>query len=160
MTEIETPNTETEMSDEEALKRIAEAMKDNAPSPDEKHNVHTFLFNIATADDTTKTGNLRDDKELNELGVPEHTVRGCKDMALISEKIMDNDYFKSYFEKEAENTLATSLSREGFLVRQGTTITKNVADVTKRRKFNRGMFGSKKIVEESGGDHFISHGQE
>jgi hypothetical protein len=140
-----------EMTDEEALMKIAQAMKDNAPSVDEKHNVHTFLRSIVTSKDTTKIGNLRDDKDMNELGLPQYTVRGAKEMALISEKIMDNNYFKEYFEIDFENTLATSLSREGFLVRQGTTQTKQVADVTKRRKINKGWFGKEKI-EESGGD--------
>ena len=51
----------------------------------------------------------------------------------------------------AEATLATSLSKQGFLVRQATTQTKQVADVTKRRTVNKGWFGSKKI-QESGGD--------
>lgn len=143
MTEQE-QEQEVEMSDEEALLKIAAAMKGNAPSAEDKQSVHTFLFNIATAKDTTKTANLRDDKELNELGVPKYSVRGAKDMALISESIMENKYFEDYFKKEAENTLATSLSREGFLVRQGTTQTKQVADITKRRKINKGWFGSKK----------------
>ncbi|HDK42720.1 MAG TPA: hypothetical protein ENG87_05030 [Candidatus Pacearchaeota archaeon] len=142
---------EQEMSDEEALMKLAQAMKGNEPTQEDKQNVHIFLHNVAVAKDTTKTANLRDDNELNELGVPAYTVRGAKDMALISEKIMDNDYFKEYFEKEAENTLSTSLSREGFLIKQATTTTKQVADITKRKKINKGWFGTKK-VEESGGD--------
>jgi len=31
-------------------------------------------------------------------------------------------------------------------------MTKQVADITKRRKINKGWFGSKKVTEESGGD--------
>ena len=140
-----------EMSDEEALMKIAQAMKDNAPAQEDKHSVFTFLFNVATSKDTVKTGNLRDDKDINELGIPLYTVRGAKEMALISEKIMENVYFRDYFIAEAENTLATSLSRESFLVRQGTTQTRQVADITKRKKINKGWFG-KQNVEESGGD--------
>jgi len=142
-----------ELSDEEALMKIAQAMKDNAPSQDEKHNVHTFLFNIATAKDTTKTAYLRDgsDKEIDELGIPEHTVRGCKELSRISGKIMNNTFFEEYFNSEVEDTLATSLSRKGFLVKQGTTQTKQVADVTKRRKINKGWFGKSK-EETSGGE--------
>ena len=64
---------------------------------------------------------------------------------------MENDYFKGFFEKDLMNTMGTSLSREGFLIRQATVTTKQVADVTKRRKVNKGMFGSK-TIEESGGD--------
>lgn len=139
------------MSDEEAIMKIAAAMKDNAPSLDDKQSVHAFLHNVATAERTTKVGNLRDDKDLNELGLPSHNVRGALEMARIADKIMDNSFFKEYFLAEAEETLATSLSREGFLVRQATTSTKQVADVTKRRKINKGWFGNKK-VEESGGE--------
>ncbi len=72
-------------------------------------------------------------------------------MAIIAEKIMENDYFKDYFEKEAENTLATSLSRMGFLIKHAVIQTKQVADITKRKKTNKGWFGKQK-VEESGGD--------
>ena len=143
------PNVE--LTDEEVLMKLALAMKDNAPMQEDKHNIHTFLDAVVKEDDTTKIANLRDDKEINELGTPRYPVRVSKEMALISDKIMDNDYFKKYFEKEAEDTLATSLSREGFLIKQATTQTKQVADVTRRRKINKGWFGAKKI-EESGGD--------
>ena len=114
---------EQEMSDEEALMKLAQAMKDNAPSGIDKQSVYAFLNNIAVADDTRKVANLRNDKELDELGTPQHHVRGSLEMARIAEKIIENDYFKQYFEAEAEETLATSLSREGFLVKQATTQT-------------------------------------
>ena len=64
--------------------------------------------------------------------------------------IMNNKYFADYFKDEAEDTLATSLSREGFLVRQATTTTKQIADVTKRKKVNKGWFSKKE--ETQGGD--------
>ena len=137
-----------ELTDEEAIMKIAAAMKDNTPSLEDKQSVHAFLNNVATAEITTKVGNLRDDKEMNELGSPTHNVRGSLEMARISDKIMDNKFFKDYFKAEAEETLSTSLSRDGFLVRQATTSTKNVADVTKRRQINKGWFGSKKNEEE------------
>ena len=142
---------EEEMTDEEALMKIASAMGKNAPTAEDRQSVHQFLHNVATADETKKVGNLRDDKDMNELGLPVHSVRGSLEMARIADKIMNNKFFKEYFEAEAEDILATSLSREGFLVRQATTQTKNVADITKRRKINKGWFGKEK-VEESGGD--------
>jgi hypothetical protein len=143
--------TEDNISEEEALMKLAAAMQGNAPTAEDKQSVHTFLNNVATADKSTKVGNLRDDKDMNELGSPSHNVRGSLEMARIADKIMGNEFFKDYFIAEAEDTLATSLSRDGFLVRQATTQTKQVADVTRRRKINKGWFGSKK-VEESGGD--------
>ena len=143
--------SEKEMSDEQAIMEIAKAMGKNAPTLEDKQSVHAFLHNVAVADKSTKVGNLRDDKDMNELGSPIHDVRGSLRMVRISDKIMNNEFFKEYFEAEAEDILATSLSRDGFLVRQATTSTKQVADVTKRRKINKGWFGAKK-VEESGGD--------
>ena len=141
-----------ELTDEQLLLKLAATMKDNAPTQEEKQNVHTFLDNVVKAIDSKKIANLRDDKDLNELGIPSYTVRGALDMALIAEKIMENDYFKDYFEKEAENTLGTSLSRMGFLIKHAVIQTKQVADITKRRKVNKGWFGAKKVTEESGGD--------
>lgn len=140
-----------EQNDDERLAQLVMAMKDNAPVQDEKHNVHTFLNNVVFAEDCTKIGNLKRDKDIDELGKPKFTVRGCKDMALISKEICKNDFFADYFEKEAQNTLATSLSDGGFLVRQATVSTKQVVDATKRRKINRGWFG-KSSEEVQGGD--------
>lgn len=143
-----------EMSDEEALMKIAQAMKDNAPTQDEKQNVHSFLVNVVQAieiDKIIKTGNLRDDKEMNELGHPTWNVRGCLEMARISDKIIENDFFTEYFEAAAKETTSSSLSRDGFIIKQATTQTKQVADVTRRRRIKKGWLGGQKI-EESGGD--------
>jgi len=154
MAEEEKPQQDVDLSDEEAILKIAQAMKDNAPSQEDKQNVHTFLTNVVKeegVEHSSKIGNLRDDKEMNELGVPVWNVRGCLEMARISGKIIGNDFFKGYFESAAIETLGTSLSREGFLIKMAVTQTKQVSDATKRRKINKGMFGSKRI-EESGGD--------
>lgn len=158
MVEVQAPVVESEesMSDEEAIMKIAAAMKDNAPATEDKQNVHTFLLSVVQASEISKRSkisNLRDDKDMNELGKPVWNVRGGLGMALISDKIMENDYFKEYFEADAGITLDTSLSREGFLVRQATINTKAVADVTKRKKYNTGMF-KKGVAESSGGDPY------
>jgi len=142
---------EENISDEEAILKIAAAMKDSNQAKEDKQSIHTFLFNVATADDTKKIGNLRNDKDFNELGIPPHNVRGSFELGRISSLIMDNDVFAQWFNEEAENTLATSLSSEGFLIKQATTVTKNVSDMTPRRKINKGWFGKSKI-EESGGE--------
>jgi len=143
-----------EISDDEAIMKIAAAMKDNSPMQEEKQNIHTFLVNVVQTeeiDKLSKVGNLRDDKDLNELGIPRWHVRGGLEMARVSDMIMNNEFFRKYFQAQVSETLATSLSREGFLIRQGTTQTKQVADVTRRRKVNKGWFG-KEQVDESGGD--------
>jgi hypothetical protein len=145
---------EQEMSDEEAIMKIAGAMKDSGTTQDERHNIHTFLTQVVNTEEidrVSKVGNLRDDREINELGIPDWHVRGALKMSRISDKVMDNDFFKEYFDSQARETLATSLSREGFIIRQGTTSTKQVADITKRRKVSKGFLGKEK-VEEQGGD--------
>jgi len=148
--------TDENLSDEEAILKIAQAMKDNAPAVDEKVNVHTFLLNVVQTPDSRKVGNLRDDKEYNELGKPQHSVRGNFDQALIAEKIMNNKFFAGYLNQEAENTLATSLSREATLIRLATTQTRQVADITKRRTKNKGMF--KSTTTSQGGDTIVNQG--
>ena len=143
-------NSGQEISDEEAILKIAQAMKDNAPAQDEKVNIHTFLNNVVLTKDSRKVGNLRSEKGYDELGKPLHTVRGNFSQALIAEKIMNNKFFQEYLEKEAENTLSTSLSREGFILKVAVTQTKQVSDSTRKVKKNSGMF--RKSQEISGGD--------
>lgn len=153
----EVANPDEELTDEQALMKIAQAMKDNPTNQEEKQNVFTFLFNIATSNDTTKIGFLRDgsEKDIDELGIPEYNVRGGKQLIRISDTIMNNPFFANYFSNETEDTLATSLSRKGFLVKQATVQTKQVADLTRRRKINKGWFGKEK-VEESGGEQGVA----
>jgi len=146
--------TEEQLTDEEAILKIAAAMKDNAPAQDEKQNIHAFLNNVVIAKDSTKIGNLRDDKDYNELGFPNWTARGSLDMARISGMVMDNEFFEGYFKQAAEDTFATSLSRNGFLIKSAVTQVKNVADATRRKKVNKGWF--KKTEEDSGGDTLSS----
>lgn len=145
------PNEDESLSDDEAILKIAAAMKDNTQSKEDKQSIHTFLFNVATAEDTKKIGNLRDDREMNELGIPSHNVRGSLELKRISDLIMENEIFTKWFKEETEETLATSLSREGFLIKQATTQTKQISDMTPRKKINKGWFG-KKTVESSGGE--------
>lgn len=143
------PEQQEEISDEQAILKIAQAMKDNAPTQEDKVNIHTFLRDVVITPDTTRVGFLRVEKDLDELGNPMYTLRGSKELARISKLIMDNDFFAGYFDQECQDTTGTSLSREGFLLKQATVQTKKIGDITPRRKINKGWFGKKKI-EESG----------
>lgn len=110
-----------------------------APNAEEKYNVHTFLHKVATSDDTTKTGYLKDE----EVGKPKYPVRALKQLALIANTIVGNEYMANYFLQQSENITASSLSRDGFLVKQGTTQTKQVADITKPKTENKSWFKKK-----------------
>jgi len=139
--------TNEQLSSEE-LGQLAKylSQSDSAPMPDQKHNVHEFLHSVATETDTTKVGFLKEE----ELGNPKHPVRGFKEFALISKSIIGNDYFKDYFTAESEIVTASSLSREGFLVKQATTTTKQLADITKKAKTQNKSWFKKK--DDSEGD--------
>lgn len=123
--------------EKEALKQYLAGY--GMPQAEEKHTVHTFLHKVATSDDTTKLGFLRDE----EIGIPKHPIRTFKNLSLISNKIMDNPYFKEFFESEAEIVTSTSLSREGKLLNLAVITRRQVEDVTKPRKENKGWFKPK-----------------
>jgi len=112
---------------------------DSAPMPEEKHTVHTFLYRIATAPDTTKVGFL----DAEELGKPRHPLRAYKEFALLSKEVIDNPYLANIFAQHAEILTSTSLSREGFLVKQGTTQTRQISDITRKRSQNKSWFKKK-----------------
>ena len=130
--------SEAEPTNEEMWKALSDSGQ-SFPLAEEKYNVHLFLHRVATSDDTTKVAFLKEE----EVGVPLNHVRGLKEFALISSDIIGNEFFRDYFLKESENITATSLSREGFLVKQATTQTKRLADITKPKKENKGWFNKK-----------------
>jgi len=96
------------------------------PTPETKLSVHTLLNNILETKDSTKVGFLSEP----ELGHPNHPVRTLKEMALISNTICNNPFFASYFASEAENILATSLSRKGKFLNVAITQKRTIADET------------------------------
>lgn len=108
-----------------------------------KANMHTFFTNVVKAKETLKTGNLSED----ELGISNLPVRTYKELALFSNEVANQDYWGDYFEKMSEIQTASSLSKEGFMMKLSVTQKKELADVTKRRK-NKGWFGKKDKEEE------------
>ena len=145
MAEEQPTNTQAEMNEEE-IGKLARFLAESgsAPTPEDKYNVHLFLHRVATADDTTKVGNLDE----TELGKPLFSVRALKDMALISRDLIGNAELQKSYNDEAEIITATSLSKEGFLVKQATTTTRQIADVTKKKSAqNKGWFKKKEDTQ-------------
>jgi len=128
---------------EEITPEEKEALKEyfgfGAPIPEEKHNVHSFLNRVATSTDTTKTGNL----SIEELGLPRINLRTYKDMALISKYIIGNDYLSEYYAAKGENITSTSLSKDAKLINLAVIQKRQIEDVTKPAKENKGWFKSK-----------------
>lgn len=115
------------------------------PIQEEKHTVHKFLHDVAIAQDTTKVGFLKDE----EIGIPKNPIRTHKSLALISDKIMDNPYFKDFFLCESEIVTSTSLSRDAKLLNTAVIQRRQIEDVTKPKKQNKGWF-KKKEDDENG----------
>lgn len=106
-----------------------------------KQSFHAFLTNVIKAKDSTKIGNVNAE-ELGNMSLP---VRTYQELAVFSKEIADEPEWSNYFTKLAEISLATSLSKEGFLLKTSITSNKTIADLTgKNKKANKGWFGSKK----------------
>lgn len=128
--------------------QLAEALESyGTPKAEEKHNVHVFLNKVATSDDTTKTGNL----SVEELGVTKYSERTYKNLALASSNLCNDNLWEDYFKKKAEILTATSLSKSGFLTGLAVIQRRQIEDITKEKKENKGWF-TKKDKNATGGE--------
>jgi len=108
--------------------------------PEGKESVFSFFKHVATADDTTKLGNLSEE----ELGIPRHPLRTFKNASLLAKNITDYPELADILSTKGEILTSTSLSKDALLVRLAVTQKRELADVTKTRKKNKGMFGFRK----------------
>ena len=134
--------TATEADVEELFKYMQST--GSAPVPEEKYNLHVFLHRVATEKDTKKLGFLKNE----EIGSAEYPIRSYGGFAIIAEDIIGNNFFKQHFEKESENITASSLSRDGFLIKQATTQVKKVGDITRITDKKKGLSGLFKKKED------------
>lgn len=109
----------------------------------EEKGIDAFFLEIVRTDDTRKVGFITED----ELGRPFIPVRTLFELANDCDLIPSMSSFSSDFRKQAENVLATSLSKEGFLIKARITQKKEFLDKAKR-KIKRGWFGRKEKEEE------------
>jgi len=97
---------------EEEQERYIESLVGSTPSADPKHNVHTFLYGVATADDTLKLGNLSE----IEVGIPKLPLRTLKELQLFCNDVANMQYMGDYFGKKSEIMTASSLSKDAKLI--------------------------------------------
>jgi hypothetical protein len=110
----------------------------------EKANIHSFFTKIIQNPSTIRIGNV----SIEELGNPQLTIRGIKELELFCKDIEKNTLWSDYFEKMADITTETSLSKEGFLIKMSVTQKKELADVTPKTKKNKGWFKKKEDSTE------------
>lgn len=111
-----------------------------ATIPEEKSNIHIFLTKVVEHEDSTKIANVTD----VELGDAKLPVRTQQELALFCSDIANMDWFAEYFKKEAEITLATSLSRDAKLIELAVTSSRQVGEIPRKKpKENKGWFRKK-----------------
>ena len=135
---MEEENKTSEPLSEDEMKKLVELMG-TAPVSEEKQNKHSFLVKVVETDDTTKLGYLTEE----ELGMPKLPLRATKEIALFA-GITGQPYLEDFFNKEAEITTSTSLSKDAKLLTLAALDKKEIADVTKKPKKNSGWFTKKK----------------
>lgn len=105
-----------------------------------KQTLHAFFTKVIKSASTTKVGNL----DSEELGRPKLPVRTYLELEAFCDEIADDDSFSSYFAKLAEIHTASSLSKEGFLMKLAVTMKKELADMSPtKNKANNGWFKKK-----------------
>lgn len=110
-----------------------------ASMPEDKLSLFSFLRKVIEHTDTTKLGFLKEE----EIGQPKHPIRTFKRLALVSDQIIDNPFFKDFFNANSEIITSTSLSREGKLLNMAVIQRKQLEDITKPKKENKGWFKKK-----------------
>ena len=117
-----------------------------APIPEEKHGVHAFLHKVATATDTTKLGNLKEE----EVGLAKLPLRTYKELSLFCKEIANMPYFSDYFEKKGEILTSTSLSKEALLLKLAVVIRREQSNILKAPRENKGWFTKKRQSSQGG----------
>lgn len=125
------------MSEEMSEKQAEELMREFSET---KQNLHKFLKDVVTTEDTSKTGNL----DMDELGYPNLPLRSSKELELFCNDVWNQQSWGNYFRRLGELHSSTSLSKEGFLMKLAVTQTKQLADITPtKKKENKGWFKKK-----------------
>ena len=131
---------EETITDEQVMQQLTQ-LAETAAVAEDKHNTHAFLHAVATAEDTTKVGYLKEE----EVGIPVLSQRTLKELELYSRDIAGDDAWATFFQKKAEILTSTSLSRDAKLLDLSVVSRVESANVTKAppRKVNKKWFGKK-----------------
>lgn len=133
---------EQDLYTEEQLRAYGEEMVRQYAQ--EKANIFSFFTKVINNLSTIRLGNVKEE----ELGEPQITIRGLKELEVFSEDVEKNDLWTNYFKKRAELITETSLSRDGFLLKLPVTSKQELSSLAPKRKTNKGWFKKKKGSEE------------
>jgi len=132
-------------TEDEVMQQLAQLANTTAVA-EEKHSTHAFLHAVATAEDTIKVGNLKEE----EVGIPKLSERTLKELELYCRDIAGDDDWANYFAKRAEILTSTSLSKDAKLLDLSVINRVQTENITKQpRKENKKWF-RKKVPEPYG----------
>jgi len=121
----------------------AEDLKEFIRKMGEEKGIDNFFLEIIRNDDSLKIGNLTD----TELGLPRLPLRTLVELTDDCRIIPSMSAFADDFEKQAQTLIASSLSKEGFLIKARITQKKELVDKDKRKQRRRGLFGRREEEE-------------
>lgn len=134
------------LEDQQEEKQTAAQASYGFPDPPTKDSIYKFFRELLQKEDSSKIGNVK--KE--ELGNLRLTIRSYRNIANFC-GIMKLNTWSDWAASKGEITLATSLSRDGFLPKLFVTQIKQEKKVTGDRIIKRGLFGGDKVIENPGG---------
>lgn len=116
----------------------AEELRDFIRQIGEEKGIDNFFLEIIRNNNNLKIGNLTSD----EIGMPQIPLRTIVELSHDCEIIPSMSAFVTDFRKQASDMIATSLSKEGFLIKSRITQKKEVLGTDKRKtKSKKGLFG-------------------
>lgn len=95
---------------EDSMETQQEISDDISPGFSKADDLYSLFWRVINIEDSSKVGNLS--KE--ELGLLDISVRDCQKIALLADSL-GHPGFATFFRKQAEITLATSSSKDGWL---------------------------------------------
>ena len=121
----------------------AEDLKEFIRKMGEEKGIDNFFLEIIRDKDSLKVGNLTD----TELGTPKLPLRTLVDLTRDCSLVPSLSSMKDSFEKQTQSLIASSLSKEGFLIKARITQKKELVDKDKRKQRRKGLFGRKEEEE-------------
>ena len=117
------------------------------PNPTPKDSIFTFFKHILGIRDSSKVSNL--DKK--ELGMLDLSVRNCQYLSVLG-TLLHNKAYHDFFMAKGEITLATAMSKKGWLpelvVSQKKFSQRTVQPMNLNKQKSGGLFGAKKPEQQ------------
>ena len=129
-----------EMNEQTMNEVESEELREFIRKVGEEKGIDNFFLEVIRNKDSLKIGNLT----TSEIGLPEVPLRTIVELADDCDSVPSLSSFAKDFKKKAIDMIATSLSKEGFLIKARITQKKELLGTDKRKERpKKGLFGRK-----------------